>query len=403
MPKLFKKNNQNKYNTKRFLILVKGLFPAFIGIFLPKKKKRIILNSTRNEFFNFNTKYLFEHFIEHFPEYEIKYVINDEVKRKELNRQFGEDKNYFIETESLSGMFYALRAKVWVTNAFETPVGGIFLKFNRVVYLLGHGALFRAYVFTEKKLPLIKKIYYRVIKHNFSHYLVTSQALVDVAQKVFRCKKSQIVVLGEPMSDAVCAPDVKFIQKTFGKEILEDKNILYAPTWRQSSTLKLFPFPDMDFEKLGNFLEENKLNIFLRLHPSFEDDLSIYTEHSKRIKIIDTPVLEDINEAIGFFDLVITDYSSVHIGYLLLHKPVLFLPYDFEDYDKNMGFVLPYEQLTPGPKPKTLKEFMAEVLKLTEDSNYMLEERKKVSKIFNDYTKDSCKMNAEYINKNWVV
>ncbi len=390
-------SNQNRYNNQRLKILIKGLIPSIIGIFLPKKKNRIILNSTRNEFYNFNTKYLFEYFIEHYPEYEVKYVINDKKKREELNRQFGEEKNYFIETESLSGMFYALRAKTWITNAFETPVGGVLLKLNRIVYLLGHGALFRAYVFTEKKLPLIKKIYYRIIKHNFSHYLVTSQALVNVAQDVFRCKKNQMVVLGEPMNDVVYTPNIPFMQQTFGNDILEDTNILYAPTWRQNTRLQLFPFVNMDFRKLSDFLEKNKMNIFLRLHPSFEEDLSVYTKHSNRIKIIDTPVLEDINEVIGCFDLVITDYSSIHIGYLLLHKPVMFLPYDFEKYNENMGFVMPYEKLAPGPKPKTLEEFISEVDKLTQNSDYMLEDRKKVSKIFNDYTIDNCKMNADYV------
>ena len=137
------------YNIKRAKILLKGIFPSIIGIFLPKNKNRIIFNSTRNEFYNFNTKYLFEYFIENHPELESRFVINDEVKRKELNRQFGVENNYFIETKSLRGIWYALRAGTWVTSAFETPVGGVFLRFNRFVYLLGHGTHFKAIVFNE--------------------------------------------------------------------------------------------------------------------------------------------------------------------------------------------------------------------------------------------------------------
>jgi len=118
-----RKDNQNKYNKKRAKILLKGIFPSFVGIFLPKVKKRIIFNSTRNEFYNFNTKYLFEYFIKYHPEYESKYVINEQEKRDSLNKEFGKENDYFIETESLKGMWYVLRAKTWITSAFETPVG----------------------------------------------------------------------------------------------------------------------------------------------------------------------------------------------------------------------------------------------------------------------------------------
>jgi CDP-glycerol glycerophosphotransferase len=323
--------------------------------------------------------------------------MNDENKRNALNKKFGIENNYFIETETIDGMWYALRAKTWVTNAFETPVGGVFLKYNRIVYLLGHGALFRAYVFTEKILPLKKKIYYYLIKNNFSHYLLTSKNLTSIAVEIFKCKEKQLVIAGEPMSDGVFMPDKKIFRDIYGKDILDSKNILYAPTWRQDGQLKLFPFEDIDWDKFISFLDENDINIFLRLHPSYEEDLSFYTKKTEHIKIIDTLKVEDINEVIGLFDLVITDYSSVHIGYMLTKKPVMFLPYDFDKYDKSMGFVMPYEEITPGPKPKTLLEFQEEIIKLLDDEDYYLEERKNASLFFNDFEKDNCYKNAKIL------
>jgi CDP-glycerol glycerophosphotransferase len=395
-----KEDNQNKYNKKRARILLKGFIPSFIGIFIPKNNKRIIFNSTRNEFFNFNTKYLFEYFIKYHPEYECKYIINDKNKRDNLNKKFGEENNYFIEAESLKNIWYILRAKAWILSALETPVGGFFLKKNRFVFHVGHGAYFRSALFIENKLPWKKRLYYHLIKNNFSHHLITSETIAKIAPKMFGCKKEQIVILGDPMSDMVYTPNKDLIKKIFGENVFLEKNILYMPTWRQDGSLKLFPFDDLDFDDLVNFLEENKVNIYLRMHPSYEDDLTFYTDLSSRFKIIDTSKVEDINETIGFFDLVITDYSSGHIGYMLTKKPLLFLPYDIDSYEDRMGFVVPYDRSTPGPKPTTLKEFKVEIKRLLTEVDYYLEDRKKAIKIFNKYEKDNTKMVAEFIIKN---
>ena len=393
-----KKDNTNKYNNKRAKILLKGVVPSFVGIFIPKNKKRVILTSTRNEFYNFNSRYLFEYFIENYPDYEVKYVINDEEKRRGLNEKFGVENNYFIETESLKGMWYALQAKTWCISALETPVGGVFLKFNRMVLHLGHGAYFRSALFLENTLPWHKRLYYHVIKNNFSHHLITSDDIAKVAPKMFGCKESQIAILGEPMNDRIFNPNEKLFKSIFGEKILKQKNILYAPTWRQDGSLKLFPFDDMEWDNFVAFLEENNINIFLRMHPSYEEDLTFYTSKTDNLKIMDSKAVEDVNEVIALFDMVITDYSSVYAGYLLLHKSLLFLSYDLEEYARNTGFVVPYDKATAGPKPKTMKSFKEEILKLLNDENYYLAERKEASVLFNGTNMDNnSKQVAEFI------
>jgi len=363
-------NNTNKYNKKRAKILLKGVIPSLISLLLIKNKKRIIFNSTRNEFYNFNTKYLFEYFIELHPEYEVKFVINNARKRLELNNLFGVENNYFIETESLKGMFFALKSAVWVTSAFETPVGGVLLNKNRFVYHLGHGTHFKAIVFNENNLSLKKKLYYRLMKFNFSSYLTTSQALVDIYKKAYDCGEEKLNIAGEPRHDKLFVPREAINQKVFGNSFSSSKNILYAPTWRPYGTIKLFPFDDIEWDIFSKFLEKNSITFYLRMHPSFQEDLDFYTEKSDRIKILDNLAIEDISDVLGSFDLLITDYSSIQISYLLLNKPVLFLPYDLEQYKEEMGFIKDYNELTPGPKPETFDDFHNEILRLLKDEDY---------------------------------
>jgi len=390
--------NQNKYNTKRLRMLLKGLFPTIIGYSLPKKRDRIIFTSNRNETYAYNSKYLFEYFIKYHSDLEIKYVMNNKIKRDRLNLEFGRENNYFIETESLSGMWYVLRAYSWIISAYETPVMGFFLRINRFVFHLGHSAYFRSAMFLEGNPPWYKKLYFHLIKNNFSYHLITSHDIERIIPRMVGCKKSDIVVMGEPMNDKIFNPDKKIFLDLFGQNILTYKNILYAPTWRPNGTLKLFPFEDMNWDNFTLFLEKNNINIFIRTHPAFEEDLSFYTKKTNRIKIMNGDLVEDVNDVISLFDIVISDYSSVFTGYLMSGKHVMFFPYDLDEYEKNMGFVLPYHKATPGPKPKTLQSFKNEVIKLLNDSFYFKNEIKEASYMFNSYqSSENSKNVADFI------
>ena len=49
-------------------------------------------------------------------------------------------------------------------------------------------------------------------------------------------------------------------------------------------------------------------------------------------------------------DVLITDYSSVMFDYATLRRPMLFYPYDLEDYRDNLrGFNIDLESEAPGP------------------------------------------------------
>jgi len=386
-----------KYSGKRMKLILKGVLPSLIALLLPKKRSRIIFNSTVNEFFDFNSKHLFEYFIKNYPEYETRFVINDIDKRNFLNIKYGSSNNYFIETESISGMFYALRAGVWITSSFETPVGGLFLNVFRFVFLLGHGTHFKAIVFNENNLSLSKYLYYHLMRSNVSCYLVTSKALLPIYKNAYKCHEKKLQVLGEPRSDKMYDPDIRSLESRFGSSVSLERNVLYAPTWRSYIKTRIFPFDNMNWDGFSMYLDKNNINIYLRMHPSYQDDLKVYTSKTSRIKILDNCVVEDVSDVIGVFDLLVTDYSSIYISFLLLEKPVMFLPYDLDLYLKKQGFIASYDELTPGPKPVALHEFQSEILLLLQNPSYFKNERERVSRYFNDFKYENCKMNAEFI------
>ena len=84
-------------------------------------------------------------------------------------------------------------------------------------------------------------------------------------------------------------------------------------------------------------------------------------------------------------DLLITDYSSVYFDYLLLDRPIIFVPVDLEEYRKTRGFLLePYDYWTPGKKALNQKDLQNMILQsFIKDDN--VERRNELKNIVHYY------------------
>ena len=389
--------NTNKYMYIRLINFVRGIIFSFIYIFIRKDKKRIIFTSTGNIKYDHNSRYLFEYFLKYYSDFEVKYIINEPNLKKSLEKDIG---NYFVETNSLQGMLYSLKAYTWITSSMELPVGGIFQRINRLVIHLGHGTPLKNIGFLEKNISTLKKVYYILIKNNFSYVLSTSHDFDKIMSEFLNIPLKRIFTNGQPRLDSIFEKKEDILKKVFNIE-KNMKNILYAPTWRQDSDTKLFPFSDFDEKEMEEYLKNNRINIFLRVHPDFETEIDEKLLKIKGIYVLNSKVVKDISEYLSCFDLLITDYSSIFIDYLLLDKPVLFLPYDFEDYNKKIGFTVDYMSHTPGSKTYSFKGFKNEIIELLNNEEYFYSDRIKDKVFYNLYTDNkNCERISKFILKN---
>lgn len=373
-------DNQNKYNKKRWKNIIYSIPALICSLFIPKKDGRIIINSHFNENFDFNSKFLFLYMLEH--NYDIWYVINDNKYRAELEGIYG---NHFIETKSFSGKIFALRSKLWFVSAFELPVGGMFLKCSRKIIHLTHGSLVKNVGIMEKNVSFIKKIYYKLfVTTNLSYSIATSQFFVPSTCSYTGLPENKILITGFPRNDALQKKDL------VKPQILKNSgfSVLYAPTWRKTSDVQLFPFDDIDFQELNKFLKENDITIFIRLHPYNEKSIDVQMLGSN-IKVFSTDICKEIMDSIGYFDALITDYSSICYDFLLLDRPMMFLSYDYSEYERDVGFAVDYEKITPGYKPTSMEEFKQNLQDMKTMDSFQ-EERRKVSELCNTYRTDNC-------------
>ena len=338
-----------------------------------------LFSSTDNSHYNYNSRYLFEYVKENLPEITPLFVINDSELRNSLSSKYG--KQYFIETESIQGIRQALSAGVWFTSA-GLPAYGIGLHKKRLIINLWHGVPLKKIALLDPNLKKAARIYFKkIFSENYTCILTTSHELIPLMARSFAVSEDKIKVWGQPRNDGL-------FQKNDCREILGQlfpdlpeytKTVLYAPTFRDYGQVQLFPFKDFDQEQLEAFLEEKNMLLFIRPHVAEPGSAAPYL--GKRIRFLGNEQAEDVTGILNIFDCLITDYSSIYIDYLLTDKPMIFLPYDRQQYLDGRGMNFDYDDVTPGPKPETFNDFL-DALSPKED--FWKSERTRVNRLFNE-------------------
>lgn len=338
-----------------------------------------LFSSTDNSHYNYNSRYLFEYVKENLPEITPLFVINDPELRNSLSSKYG--KQYFIETENIQGIRQALSAGVWFTSA-GLPAYGTGLHKKRLIINLWHGVPLKKIALLDPNLKKAARIYFKkIFSENYTCILTTSHELIPLMARSFAVSEDKIKVWGQPRNDGL-------FQKNDCREILGQlfpdlpeytKTVLYAPTFRDYGQVQLFPFKDFDQKQLEAFLDEKNMLLFIRTHVAEQGSAAPYL--GKRIRFLGNEQAEDVTGILNIFDCLITDYSSIYIDYLLTDKPMIFLPYDRQQYLDGRGMNFDYDDVTPGPKPETFNDFL-DALSPKED--FWKSERTRVNRLFNE-------------------
>lgn len=338
-----------------------------------------LFSSTDNSHYNYNSRYLFEYVKENLPEITPLFVINDPELRNSLSSKYG--KQYFIETENIQGIRQALSAGVWFTSA-GLPAYGTGLHKKRLIINLWHGVPLKKIALLDPNLKKAARIYFKkIFSENYTCILTTSHELIPLMARSFAVSEDKIKVWGQPRNDGMFQKNDcrKILGQLFPDLPEYTKTVLYAPTFRDYGQVQLFPFKDFDQKQLEAFLDEKNMLLFIRTHVAEQGSAAPYL--GKRIRFLGNEQAEDVTGILNIFDCLITDYSSIYIDYLLTDKPMIFLPYDRQQYLDGRGMNFDYDDVTPGPKPETFNDFL-DALSPKED--FWKSERTRVNRLFNE-------------------
>ncbi len=327
----------------------------------PKQKSIWLFGSWFGDKYSDSPRYLFEYI-----NLEKKDIRPIWITKDNGVYTFLKERNFEVYMfDSFLGIYYTLRASICFVTQSHIDIN----KYIKVpkIYNLWHGN------------PL-KKIGNDVSKNKKKYlkdYYLSASSEIEKENlfSAFNVFKENIFITGLPRNSA------------FKKKKSNIKKIIYMPTHREDSKSNVVDVISKDIEKVNAFLKSKKVELYLRLHYYDLEKFNNLELNYTNIKKYDLD--EDIYQSINNFDLLITDYSSIYLDYLLSDKPIIFFPYDLDNYiSKDREFYYDYDDVTPGPKCFDWNQIIIEVDKFINDKSYYKNDLLKTKNKFHIYQDD---------------
>ncbi|MFB5166677.1 CDP-glycerol glycerophosphotransferase family protein [Parageobacillus toebii] len=365
------------------LIIQVLLFPVYLlSKFVPKKDNLICLGSSRGLYYSDNAKYLYEYMLNNNHGLEFYWL----TKNKGLVQK-NKDKK-FVYLYSLKGFYLLIRANIVVLthhldDLFPPLMGGCkIIQLWHGTPLKKIGYLADGWGERSKLENLIIKFLFKCfpyLEYNKCDYLITSSPFInDVMAKSFNIPRSNIFPLGQPRNDV-------FFQEYEEKSQKNKKIYSWLPTHRGRTNIKvkdLLLNYGFNLKYFNEFLEKNNAIFVIKPHFTELNEVIDLTNDFENITIYKEA---DPYPLLQITDILLTDYSSVYFDYLLTKKPIIFTPFDYSYYIKNIaGFNFNYDEVTPGPKCMNWEEVIKEIIKIEENDPYF-NDREKICEKFNLY------------------
>ena len=374
----------------------------YIGGLVPTRSNLVLFGAHRGESYRGSPRALYEYFLEKESEVDPVWITRNGAVYDELRT----DHKPVVHARSMRGLLTFVRAQVgcFTHQVYDlSPVLKNSIPSSMKLVYTTHGRPVKG-EHIEKKDSMGNKFR----DEHVDIVIATSQFQAEVKRRATMLSEDQFAVTGYPRNDQIFAdegaPDFDNFEDT----------VLYAPTHRHHPKLKMefFPFDDLDIRALADYLEEQNTLLLVRPHPDVTGRTHVGDEYDKiqklfreltdatdHIRIASADKYPDVNNLLRAADLLVTDYSSIFNDFLLLNRPMVFVPFDYETFKRHKGFLYDYYENIPGPAVDTQEELLEAIHEgLNDDPFYekRAEQREKIHK----YTDDkSTKRVAELIEQ----
>lgn len=331
---------------KKLLIFISKVFTLpfwYIQKLFPRKKEIWIFGAGSGMLYFDNTKWLFEYILTNEKHINAIWITRNKDIYKKLK---GENKPVYL-TNSIKGVFYSLRARVVFIN--NTPKDVNSRAINGALQIwLWHGLMMKqigedARLFSKQKngfktkiTQLIQKLIYPESSYKPDYIINTSNFFTPFFCSAFKLPREKVLLTGYPRNDGLFLREKESLIEELNKKFNNPIKIIYLPTWRDSlfnKGVSFNPFDSYDFDVLtfSDILNETN-SVFLNKGHNLEKNDLYINNLSERIINLNNHNYSDLYKLIKDADVLITDYSSVYFDFLLVGKPIILAPFDFEDY-----------------------------------------------------------------------
>ncbi|MBE0505980.1 MAG: CDP-glycerol glycerophosphotransferase family protein [Marinospirillum sp.] len=382
------------------LKIVKKTSLAIVNILsclVPLNDKRILFGSMNGRFYGDNSKYVYEWLLENRPDLAPVWM----TASREVFSTLKERGLPVAYTFSLKGLFYVLSAPLALfTNSLrDISIDPFSIPDRMMLISLRHGRSPKRVRFARlgHKITRLEELERNRESKLVQYVISTSEFISDIQEECLRVGREKHIVTGYPRNDKLFDPEARdrIYFKDFTSDIDYRHVILYAPTWRHGrDPVEFFPFKDFEVKRLIGFLEENKILLLMRPHAgdlqykNLNNFLNYLDLSSAYIKISRHDLFPDVNALLPFVNALICDYSALYHDYLLLNRPIIFVPYDFDDFSSDNGFLYDYFKYLPGPVVTSLNCFISELKSVATGKDEYSDKRDILKNMVHGYSDD---------------
>jgi len=355
------------YNLKNVIFGVSlNLLLSCLSYFIPKNKNQILLGSNYGYEFSGNSKFFYLYLINKEKKYfdRIFWI----TRNRKIYSKLKKRKMPVIYLYSFEGFIAILRSRFLITTHTIRDVSYLqFLSGRFSKIQTAHGLPLKGLI------PNLKNIWPRPIGYflfrrerlSYKVYVVSSEYTKQYAEKNYDYYK-HFEILGYPRNDSLFSSSYEFenYESKFNLNFYE-KVIIYCPTFRDNPNSKV-PFTEDFLNILNDYLVKNNFIFLIKQHSNTKNKFQIRNFSN----IIDvSEIVTDVQNLLIHTDILITDYSSIVLDFLLLYKPVIFYPYDYAEYSRVRPWKFDYYNTLPGPFVKNQQELLDHIQSIEEIFN----------------------------------
>lgn len=284
--------------------------------------------------------------------YQVVWAVDDVLRAKQL---MSETPVQWINTNFVSkaldvydsNLARALATCKWFIYDHSNLMANLMKRPNQSVIFLSHGCGYKG----PKGLG----------SHDITSYdlMTVTGPLAAICVSNWQNRSSEFAVnTGYPRNDYLLRPDMRV------DAVVTDwldcskykKTILWMPTFRQSDNagisedyisnetgLPLFN-SRADLSKLSAYLVRNNVLLLFKLH-HLQSELSVFNEKFKNIVVVRDEQLRDkgvqLYQFVRYADVLISDYSSISVDFMLLDRPIIYTLDDYDEYSRSRGLFPP--------------------------------------------------------------
>lgn len=327
-----------------------ALLARFFCKLFPIERKNWIFGSDYGNMYRESSKYLIEYLINCHPDFKCTFV----TKNKKVYQELKEKKIPCLMNDSIKAVYTIARAEAVFSTQWLTDIDYDYPRKGRHYYYLGHGQPLKvAYKALSNKIDNPVKISKEKLKENsfFSHvydrtvgqllynwktykhidFVSASSNFLKYYMQLDFGEDMDVRVLGMPRNDGLFDEERMKKERWIGG--LDGKFIVtYMPTHRLYGNGEITPMPFLDNPEYQKWMRENDVVLLMKQHPNMIPKLNDVPQ----LDVIRDITREGLDPQVCIYhtDVLVTDFSSVWMDFLLLKRPIIFYIYDdFETMD----------------------------------------------------------------------